>query len=171
MSYKNIWQNVSPDFSHVLLVTGSRSWNDEPMMRQVFSDLWERWDPTIVTRPLLLSGHAVRGSDAMAEGLWHHLELEVRTMPANWDHDGRNAGAIRNQKLVDTAVALRASGAQVHCCTFLDRCPDRICPSRDNRQIDGCPEHLSHAPIDCRRRAADAGIDVTDVLAADLCPF
>ena len=31
---------IPVEFSHALLITGSRSWGDEPAMRAAFNDLW-----------------------------------------------------------------------------------------------------------------------------------
>ncbi|BAS11837.1 hypothetical protein AHiyo8_01400 [Arthrobacter sp. Hiyo8] len=30
-------------YSHVLLITGARSWDDEPAMRAAFRDTWTAW--------------------------------------------------------------------------------------------------------------------------------
>lgn len=38
-------------YSHVLLVTGSRTWDDEDAMRQAFNAAWLAWVPATVTRP------------------------------------------------------------------------------------------------------------------------
>ncbi|MFJ5071687.1 hypothetical protein ACIQC7_35255 [Kitasatospora sp. NPDC088556] len=57
-----ITEMIQESFSHVVLVTGSRSWNDEKSMRETFNDAWRDWSPKSVTRPVLLSGHCPKGA-------------------------------------------------------------------------------------------------------------
>jgi hypothetical protein len=48
-----IAEMIPESFSHIVLVTGSRSWNDEKSMRETFNDAWRDWGPKNVTRPVL----------------------------------------------------------------------------------------------------------------------
>ncbi|MFJ2778168.1 hypothetical protein [Kitasatospora sp. NPDC087315] len=40
-----IAEMIQESFSHVVLVTGSRSWDDERSMRETFNDAWRDWAP------------------------------------------------------------------------------------------------------------------------------
>lgn len=155
--------NISEDYSHIVLVTGSRTWSDEGAMRATFNQLWQCWSPRSVTRPLLISGHCPDGADAMAEYLWYGRGLEVLRMPADWSA-GRGAGYVRNQKMVDAAQVLRQAGAQVASAAFLDPCIRARCPQRDRQQLmPDHPGHFSHGTVHCRSRALAADIEVLDV--------
>lgn len=155
-------------FSHAVLVTGSRSWSDEHTMRKAFGDLWRGWGVQTVTHPVLLSGHASRGADAMAERVWHQASIAVRTFPANWDQHGRAAGIRRNEHMIESAVRLREAGAEIAVTAFLDRCSRTGCPRAAVQQLgsEGIDGHFSHGTIHCRRVALDAGLRVVDVLSA-----
>ncbi|MFI5702624.1 SLOG family protein [Streptomyces xanthochromogenes] len=87
-----IAEMIPESFSHVVLVTGSRSWNDEQSMRSVFNDAWRDWGAGNVIRPVLISGHCPEGADAVAERLWRAAGFEIRTFPAAWSAHGKRAG-------------------------------------------------------------------------------
>lgn len=110
-----IAEMIPESFSHVVLVTGSRSWNDEKSMRETFNDAWRDWGPQHVTRPVLVSGHCPEGADVTAERLWRAAGFEIRTFPAAWSAHGKGAGFQRNQEMVDAAQVFRDAGAQVLC--------------------------------------------------------
>ncbi|WP_037686662.1 SLOG family protein [Streptomyces aureocirculatus] len=159
-------------FSHVVLVTGSRRWNDEKGMREAFNDAWRRWGAKSVTRPVLFSGHCPEGADPMAELLWRDAGFAVRTFPAAWSAHGNQAGFQRNQEMVDTTQAFREAGAQVLCTAFLDLCRKPGCRQRGQEQLmPHTPGHFSHGTIHCRSRARAAGITTTDVIYPSLPPF
>lgn len=159
-------------FSHVVLVTGSRSWNDEKSMRETFNDAWRDWGAESVTRPVLISGHCPEGADAMAERLWQAAGFEIRTFPAAWSAHRKRAGFQRNQEMVDAAQDFRESGAQVLCTAFLDLCRKPGCPQRGREQLlPHTPGHFSHGTIHCRSRARAAGITTTNVIHPSLLPF
>ncbi|QNE18118.1 hypothetical protein F1D05_09740 [Kribbella qitaiheensis] len=162
--------------SHVLLVTGARSWNNEAYMRASFRDTWQAWGPSNVTHPLLLSGHCPadrlgRGADAMAEKLWELAGFEVFPVPADWKAHGRRAGFVRNQQMVDVVVSLRARGSVVRCLAYLDLCRKPACFQRANEQL--MPQlagHFSHGTVDCRAAAVRAGLETLDVVSPSLVP-
>lgn len=154
---------ANPEYTHVVLVTGSRSWDDEAGMRHSFNQLWLRWGIAAVTRPLLISGSAFRGADAIAERLWQAAGPPVRRVPADWDRFGRSAGYKRNQLMVDQLVELRGRGSQVVCASFLDLCLTASCVTRSENQLMPLqPGHFSHGTIHCRSRAELAGIELSD---------
>lgn len=90
-------------YSHALLVTGARTWDDEAAMRGTFNEAWRSWGPGEVSRPLLISGHCPQGADAMAERLWRAAGFEVlevprrlgRPRPARWDRAQQRDGQDR----------------------------------------------------------------------------
>ncbi|MEU6261879.1 DUF4326 domain-containing protein [Saccharopolyspora shandongensis] len=160
---------LTTEYSHVLLVTGARSWDDEPAMRRVFNDLWRIWGPEQVTRPVLIFGECPDGADAMAERLWRAAGFESMPFPADWQRHGRAAGFTRNQEMVDVAVGLREARARVACTAFLDLCRKPGCPRRGQQQLmPSVPGHFSHGTVHCRQQAAQAGLDVRDVIHPSL---
>ncbi|MER6520046.1 SLOG family protein [Streptomyces sp. NPDC001553] len=160
-----IAEMIPAPFSHVVLVTGSRSWNDEKSMRETFNDAWRDWGVENVTRPVLISGHCREGADAMAERLWRAAGFEIRPFPADWSTRGGTAGFQRNQEMVDAAHVFLEAGTRVLCTAFLDLCRKPGCPQRNREQLmPHAPGHFSHGAIHCRSRARDAGIRTTSVI-------
>ncbi|MEU7318325.1 DUF4326 domain-containing protein [Streptomyces sp. NPDC007083] len=102
-----LYERTEALYSHALLVTGSRTWDNEKRMRQTFNDAWRAWGPSSVTKPVLLSGHCPDGADVMAEGLWRAAGFKVLPLPADWRVHGNAAGFRRNQKMVQAAASLR----------------------------------------------------------------
>jgi hypothetical protein len=146
--YAEAWVPASAAYSHVVIVTGSRTWNDEPAMRRAFNDLWRMWGPERVTRPVLIFGECPDGADAMAERLWRAASFEPMPFPTDWQTRGRAAGLKRNQEMVDVAVGLREARARVACTAFLDLCRKPGCPRRDQQQLmPNLPGHFSHGTI------------------------
>ncbi|MEV7870125.1 SLOG family protein [Streptomyces sp. NPDC088124] len=165
-------ERTGAQYSHALIVTGSRSWNEEKSMRETFNDAWRGWGAENVIRPVLISGHCPEGADAMAERLWRAGGFEIRTFPAAWSAHGKRAGFQRNQEMVDTAQVFREAGAQVLCTAFLDLCRKPGCPQRDQEQLmPHTPGHFSHGTIHCRSRARAAGIETATVIHPSLPPF
>lgn len=170
--YAEPWEPASDLYSHVVLITGSRTWDDEPAMRRTFNDLWRMWGPEQVTRPVLMFGECPDGADAMAERLWRVAGFKSMPFPADWQAHGRAAGFRRNQEMVDVAVGLRTSGARVACRAFLDLCRKPRCPQRGRQQLmPSVPGHFSHGTIDCRESAARAGLDIRDIIHPSLSPL
>ncbi|GAP61323.1 hypothetical protein AHiyo1_50140 [Arthrobacter sp. Hiyo1] len=160
-------------YSHVLLITGARSWDDEPAMRAAFRDTWTAWGSANVTSPLLISGQCPDGADAMAESLWRAEGFAVVTIPADWERHGRKkAGLIRNQQMVDLAVTMRMQGSTVRTAAFLDLCRKAGCTQRHGEQLmPHTPGHFSHGTMHCRTQAIRAGLETVDVIHSSLPPF
>lgn len=158
-----------PRYSHAILVTGSRTWDDEQAMRRAFNQAWEQWGKLVHgERPILISGHAPRGADAMAERIWTSIGLEALTFPADWDKHGRRAGPQRNQEMVNFAAELQKEGTQVVCTAFHDLCSRSSCPQGREQQLQaqGWGGHYSHGTMHCRNAAARAGLLVLDSVLA-----
>jgi hypothetical protein len=86
-----------------VLVTGSRTWTDETVIRGA---LREHWQPGTV----LVTGACPRGADAIAERLWRSWGGQAERHPADWAA-GRGAGFARN-------AAMAARGADA-CLAFI----------------------------------------------------
>lgn len=163
---------MTADPSHVLLITGSRSWDDEEAMRQAFHRVWLGWGPDRISAPVLISGAASRGADSMAERLWAAAGFDVIAMPADWDAHSRAAGFIRNVQMVQHALTFRARGARVSAAAFLDLCPNPTCSRIDEQQLmPVSPGHFSHGTAHCRAEAIRASIPVLDVYGHRTLPF
>lgn len=159
--------------THVLLLTGSRDWDDREAMLAAFRQVWQHWGPREVTHPLLVVGDCPTGADAMARDLFSREGLPVEVLAADWSNHGPRAGMMRNQDLVDHVVALHGRGARVHVAAFLRLCTQPGCRRPNEHQLlpDGPRGHFSHGTIHCRSRARAAGLEVLDVPDPRLPPF
>src|SRR5699024_4244018 len=150
---------------HVILVTGSRTFDDEPRMRQVFEQILSRSQPSAGYEPLLISGACPTGADWMAERLFAEAGYMIHRMPADWTTHGRAAGFRRNEQMVRSAREMQDSGDLVDTIAFLDRCANPHCPQRPRRQLlPKIAGHFSHGTVHCRAAALDAGLRVLDVI-------
>lgn len=67
-----------------LMVTGSRDWDDELVIRTALSEAYIRlFNNEENTGPSLLVGAAI-GADQMAEGIWKMSRLPYKRVPADW---------------------------------------------------------------------------------------
>lgn len=82
-----------------VLVCGGRDFRD----RDAISRALMPYRPKPITEPsehILIVGGAT-GADALAEEWADVWGLRKRVYPANWSRDGRAAGPIRNQRMID----------------------------------------------------------------------
>ena len=89
-----------------LLVTGSRTWTNEEVLKEVLS----RYYRAITSKysgfgkePILVHGTA-HGVDEMAAKIWLELGGAVEPHPADWDKFGKQAGFVRNAEMIDSGV-------------------------------------------------------------------
>ncbi len=75
----------------VLLVTGGRDFRDGAALRRAILD----------ARPSLIIHGGARGADRLASEIADVLGIPQVVYPANWTGEGRAAGAIRNQRMLD----------------------------------------------------------------------
>ena len=91
----------------VILITGSRYWNDESAFQAIRNELSQWPDADI-----LVHG-AARGIDTIADVVGKEMGFKVISCPAHWRHTnkcppdcqkiiGKAAGAIRNRYMLDT---------------------------------------------------------------------
>lgn len=80
----------------VLLVCGGRDYADADYIRRFLSAL-------NALRPIgkIIHG-AARGADTLAGEIAEEMGIEVEEYPADWTRDGKAAGPIRNQVMLDT---------------------------------------------------------------------
>ena len=87
-----------PDYR--ILVTGSRTWEDEAAIR---AELCEEMQRAFMLgmRPVIVHGACPRGADAMADRLARELApaVGVEPHPADWDRLGKAAGFRRNDEM------------------------------------------------------------------------
>ena len=82
--------------SYRILITGSRDWGD---WRTITKALIDAADGK--PRPVTVVHGCARGADFLAAHAARKLGWEVEDHPARWDRDGKAAGPIRNQAMVD----------------------------------------------------------------------
>jgi len=78
----------------ILLIAGSRTFNDYELLKSKVEDSVELEEVTLV-----ISGGA-NGADLLAEKFALEHDLEFRCYPADWDKYGKRAGFIRNSEMV-----------------------------------------------------------------------
>lgn len=82
-----------------LLVTGSREWTDIDTVRAWLSPLAPRPQTRGGVYRLIHGG--ARGADSIAGDVARELGFVVDVFPADWENDGRGAGAKRNDRMVE----------------------------------------------------------------------
>ena len=75
-----------------VLITGSRNFANEALMREVLCQL---------EAPVELCHGGARGADTLAGDIAQSLGYEVCVYPANWEKYGKRAGSLRNQEMLD----------------------------------------------------------------------
>ena len=76
-----------------LLVCGSRGWTDKEVIREEI----------LAIGPSVIIEGGARGADRIAKEIAIELGIDVMEYPAEWNKDGRGAGPIRNQQMLDEA--------------------------------------------------------------------
>lgn len=83
---------VSTASDHRVLVCGSRGWTDIVPIRRVLQRF---------ARGTVVIHGGARGADTLAGRVAHALGHRVEVYLADWQKDGRAAGLIRNQRMLD----------------------------------------------------------------------
>lgn len=81
-----------------ILVTGSRTWTDEQIVRETLFKAYKLGYDSV---PTIVHG-ACRGADSIAGEVAKDLGWNVEEFPAQWDLFGKMAGPRRNQEMIDT---------------------------------------------------------------------
>lgn len=79
----------------VLLIAGSRDFNDYNTLSRVCDKILEKYNPCDVT---IVSGGA-RGADTLAIHYAKNKHTKLRIFPAQWDVYGKSAGYRRNEEM------------------------------------------------------------------------
>lgn len=84
-----------------IIVTGSRDWALQEHVRDALKLYW-RTSCLRLEHMVLVHGDCPTGADHFAD-MWgaDYLDEEPRRYPADWKTQGRAAGPIRNQQMVD----------------------------------------------------------------------
>ena len=75
-----------------VLVCGAREWTDRETIRA--------WLSRLPPGTTVIHG-AARGADSIAGEVAAELGFTVRSYPANWQEEGKAAGPLRNQRMLD----------------------------------------------------------------------
>ena len=81
-----------------ILVTGSRYWTDQVLLRNTLAEVTKNTPPA--ERVILVHGDAWRGADFMAGEYARDRGWKEEPHPAEWNN-GRAAGMMRNKEMVD----------------------------------------------------------------------
>lgn len=76
----------------IVIVCGSRDWTDRDTIRA--------WLSRLPAGTTVVHG-AARGADTLAGEVARELGFEVREYPARWETEGKAAGPMRNQRMLD----------------------------------------------------------------------
>ena len=76
-----------------VLVCGSRTWRDGEAIRA---------DLRMIERGSTVITGGARGADQLAETIAHSLGFDVETFLADWRREGRQAGYLRNLRMLAT---------------------------------------------------------------------
>ena len=85
-----------------ILICGDRNFGSHPLDAQTFDAAMLAWMRKHGRPSLVIEGCA-RGADRMAEGWANQFSITVEHHPALWDLEGRAAGPLRNQRMLDRA--------------------------------------------------------------------
>ena len=87
---------------YIVLVSGSRDWNDSVLIQQKLSELDNFIQSTLKQVPVLVHGACARGADALANHIIENQfqNWEIQKYPAQWDLYGRSAGPKRNTQML-----------------------------------------------------------------------
>ena len=97
-----IRQNIQKiDRKMKVIVAGTRSFKDYPLMKSKLDMFFSSMNPTIVC------GEA-RGADALGKQYATENKIPVLSYPANWTRDGKSAGFKRNEEMAKVADCLVA---------------------------------------------------------------
>lgn len=83
-----------------VVLTGSRKWRDAQMIRKVLRGILD------FTGPYTLVHGQARGADIIGDHMARQLGLEVDAHAADWKGNGKAAGLIRNQQMLNAGCDL-----------------------------------------------------------------
>ncbi|MFE6080011.1 SLOG family protein [Streptomyces virginiae] len=93
-----------------ILVTGSRDWTDEQLIRRALEAAWTEQDSDRLL--VIVHGACPTGADAHASRFvadchaYGHTTVTEEPHPADWKRNGRAAGPLRNAAMVTAGADL-----------------------------------------------------------------
>jgi len=129
-----------------VLVTGSRHWKDRQRLEAEFDSMiklaFNGEGPF-----MLIEGACPSGADFLAKQYAKKKGWEIESHPAEWKKHKKQAGHVRNQKMVDLKPDVIIA--------FMQQCK--------NEQCKNPAFHYSHGTTDCVERALSARIPLYQV--------
>ena len=135
---------------HRILVTGSREWDDDPLLCMSLAMAVQ--EPRSEGSTLVIvHGACPSGADKTADIWARNHGLRVERHPADWDGYGKRAGFIRNAEMVSLGADL--------CLAFYKQ-------GAGNKGTDHCARQAENASIPVRRITdSPATADAVDAAA------
>lgn len=99
-------------YDQVILITGSRDWTDQDIIRNALTEFSDR-------KVLVIHGKC-KGADIIAGNIAEKLGFDISSSPADWKTFGRAAGPIRNKKMVDETLEYKKMGINTVVLAFHD---------------------------------------------------
>ena len=90
-----------------VIIAGSRNYNDYEKLKERCNTYLSNKLSDPETCVIIVSG-AAKGADALGERYAMENKLPIERYPADWEHNGRAAGPIRNRQMAEIANALIA---------------------------------------------------------------
>nr|WP_297100849.1 DUF2493 domain-containing protein [uncultured Prevotella sp.] len=88
-----------------VIIAGGRDFDDYGLLCEHCDRLLAQKEQT--HKIVIVSG-AARGADTLGERYAHERGYSIEQYPADWEHEGKAAGFIRNRQMADKADALIA---------------------------------------------------------------
>jgi hypothetical protein len=131
-----------------VIVTGSRRWKDEGLLRWTLYNVWDEHPQLIVVHGAHWSGADKMAHDWVVamqhpQNIAPGAKVVERPHPANWQDWGQAAGPMRNTEMVRAGAGL--------CLAFIGDCTSPHCDIKGS--------HDSHGTTDCADKAEAAGIE------------
>lgn len=82
-----------------LIIAGDRRFRDYAKLCSVMNELYARG-----LHPAEIISGGAKGADALGERWAREHHVPVKRFPAEWDHYGKGAGAIRNKAMAEYAA-------------------------------------------------------------------
>lgn len=130
------------DSTSRILVTGSRDWDDEDIVREALRAALKRFPGAT-----LVHGACPTGADFIADAIWASWfgSYSPERHPADWGRYKKRAGFVRNAQMVSVGASI--------CLAFLNPCTKQNCP-------DEPKPHDSHGGAHTAKLAEANGIEV-----------
>jgi hypothetical protein len=98
---------VSTTTPYRILVTGSRDWDDDEQVWLALGDAVGAIHRDDINREIVIvHGDCPRGADAIADQWARRYGTTIERHPANWQINGKRAGFIRNDLMVNLGADL-----------------------------------------------------------------